>query len=264
MMKIALIQHDIHWEDAAATRERVRPLLERAVADGAELVVLPEMFAVGFSMDADRIVEPEDGPTRVWLGEAATALGVHLLAGVPTARAGQPENHALLVAPGGAVTGRYAKIHPFTFADEHRHYRAGDAPATVPLGEFTLGLTVCYDLRFPELYRRLAADGADVLVVIANWPRARVHHWSALLRARAIENTAYVIGVNRTGSGGGLDYPGASALIDPAGEVLAEGDDRERILSGEIDPARIRGVRERFPFLADRRDDLFPGLSDAG
>lgn len=257
-MKIALIQHDIVWEDAAATRAHVRPLVERAAADGAELVVLPEMFAVGFSMDSGRIAEPEDGPTHAWLAETAAELELTLVAGIPTLRAGHAENHAVVVTPDGSVSARYAKIHPFSFADEHLHYRAGGEVVTVVIGGLTFGLTICYDLRFPELYRRLAAAGAEVLVVIANWPGARVHHWSALLRARAIENTAYVIGVNRTGSGGGLDYPGASALVDPLGEVLAGGDAGEGVFGGEICPQRIREIRDRFPFLADRRADLFP------
>jgi len=259
-MKIALIQHDIVWEDAAATRTRVRPLLERAADAGAALAVLPEMFAVGFSMDAARIAEPEEGPTAAWLGDRAAALGLALVAGVPVATGDRFENHALVFDARGRRVARYAKIHPFTFAGEHEHYAAGSEPVVCSIAGFVVGLGICYDLRFPELYRRLAGSGAELLITIANWPRARAHHWSRLLRARAIENVALVVGVNRTGSGGGLDYPGASAVVDPTGRTLVEGDDREAVLLAEIEARRVHRARLEFPFLNDVRKDLFPGV----
>jgi len=259
-MKIALIQHDIDWEDAAATRTRVRPLLERAAEAGAGLAVLPEMFAVGFSMQATRIAEPEDGPTAAWLAETAATLGLGLVAGVPVARGDRFENQALVHDATGRRVARYAKIHPFSFAGEHEHFAAGSEPVVCSIAGLGVGLGICYDLRFPELYRRLAAAGASLLITIANWPRARAHHWTQLLRARAIENVAYVAGVNRTGAGGGLEYPGASAVVDPTGNTLVEGNDQEAVLFAEVDPGRVQAVRAEFPFLNDVRTDLFPGV----
>ena len=258
-MKIALIQHDIVWENPTATRERVRPLLEQAAARGAELAVLPEMFAVGFSMEASRVAEPADGPTTAWLAETASSLGMAVIAGLPIVGTGadRPANHAVLVDAQGQVRARYAKVHPFSLAGEEAHYAAGRELVLAPLGGFTVGLAICYDLRFPELFRGLAHRGADLLVVIANWPAARVAHWSLLLRARAVENVAYVVGVNRTGAGGGLDYPGASVVVDPAGQVVVEGEAREAVLLADVDPGRVGEVRKRFPFLKDRRADLF-------
>lgn len=259
-MKIALIQHDIVWEDAEATRHHVGPLLERAAAGGADLAVLPEMFAVGFSMRPERIAEAEDGPTVAWLASTARTLGMALIAGVPVQTGAGFENQALAFDARGALLARYTKVHPFTFAGEHEHFAAGRGFSVFSLGGLRFGLGVCYDLRFPEVFRRLTGQGAEVLVTVANWPVARVHHWSLLLRARAVENVAYAIGVNRTGSGGGLVYPGAAAAVHPTGEVLVEGGEDEAVLFAEIHGEDVRKCRREFPFLDDVRFDLFPGL----
>ena len=206
-MKVALIQHDIIWEDAAATRAHVTPLIGDAVENGAAIVVLPEMFAVGFSMAAEKVAETVDGATTEWLADTARKHGVMLVAGVPVAIDGSYENHALAFAPDGALLARYAKIHPFSFAEEHRHYRAGNAPVVFDWAGMRFGLAICYDLRFPELYRRLMHLGAECTITIANWPITRVAHWDALLATRALENVSYAIGVNRTGSGAGSPIP---------------------------------------------------------
>lgn len=263
-MKVALVQHDIVWEDAAATIARVAPLVDHAVANGAAAVVLPEMFAVGFSMNAAAVAEPPDGPTTDWLVETARRHRILLVAGVPISiEAGGArafENHAVAIGPDGSVLARYAKIHPFRFAGEHEHYRAGADPVVFDHGGIRFGLAVCYDLRFPELYRRLMHLGAECSITIANWPSARAAHWDLLLRARALENVSYAIGVNRTGHGGGLDYPGAAALIQPTGDPSVRGDQQEAVLLVDINGDEVREARKRLPFLHDARSDLFPGV----
>jgi predicted amidohydrolase len=251
-MRVAAIQHDIVWEDAEETRARVRPLIAAAADEGARLIVLSEMFATGFSMDPEKIAEDEGGPTEHFLLERAARHGAHLIASIAQRGSdGRFRNNAVVAAPDGTLR-RYAKIHPFSFAGEHERYAAGTEHLTVDIGEVRVSVFVCYDLRFADEFWALAQQ-TDLYVVPANWPRPRHEHWRALLRARAIENQAYVLGVNRVGSAGELAHVGGSALIDPLGTTLIEGEAEEVVLVGEVDPAVVRQFRTEYPFLADRR-----------
>jgi predicted amidohydrolase len=251
-MRVAAVQHDIVWEDPAATRDRVRPLIARAAEAGARLIVLPEMFATGFSMRPERVGEDEGGPNEQFLLEQSAAHDAFVLASIAQRGTdGKYRNNAVLACPDGS-TERYAKIHPFSFAGEHEHYAAGDQFRTVELDGLRVSLFVCYDLRFADEFWALAAQ-TDLYAVPANWPSPRHEHWRALLRARAIENQAYVVGVNRVGAAGDLPHSGGSVLLDPMGVALDEGDDSERVLLGEVDAAVVSQVRAQFPFLADRR-----------
>lgn len=251
-MRVALIQLDPAWEDAAANHVRAERRLREAAALGARLAVLPEMFNVGFTMDTS-LAEPAEGPTETMLREAADGLGMWILAGIPETPG--PRNMAVLVSPAGEVR-RYAKIHPFSFGDETKHYAAGDRVVTWEVEGLRVTPFVCYDLRFPEPFR-LAADDTDAYVVIANWPERRARHWRTLLRARAIEDQAFVLGVNRVGEGGGLAYAGNSAAVDPWGETLVEGAGQESVLVADIDPAAVTRARASFPPLRDRRPDAY-------
>lgn len=252
-MKVAAIQHDIAWEDRDATFAAVEPTIAAAAAAGARLVVLSEMFAVGFSLDVDRIVEPTDGPTSQWLLAQAALHDVWVCGSVPERSPGadRPANVLVLAGPDGTVH-RYAKTHPFTYAREDEIYEPGNDLVTVDIDGVRVSLFICYDLRFADVFWS-RAESTDAYVVVANWPTSRRAHWQALLRARAIENQAYVIGVNRVGSGGGLDYSGDSAVIDPLGETLASAAGNEALLVTEIDPSIVESTRATFPFLADRR-----------
>lgn len=251
-MKIAAIQHDIVWEDAAATRAHVEPMIAKAAADGARLIVLSEMYATGFSMHPERIAEDEGGPSEQFLIDRAREHQAHLVASIAQRGAdGRYRNNAVVAAPDGTIT-RYAKIHPFSFAGEHERYTAGNQHVTVSVGGLRVSVFVCYDLRFSDEFWALAHH-TDLYVVPANWPQPRHEHWRALLRARAIENQAYVLGVNRVGAVKDLPHAGGSALIDPLGGTLVEGDDQEAVLIADADPATVADVRARFPFLADRR-----------
>lgn len=249
-MRVALIQMDLAWEDAAANHTRAERRLREAAALGARLAILPEMFCSGFTMATERCAEAEGGPTEAFLREAAEGLGMHVLAGVPEVPG--PRNAAVLASPDGTVR-RYHKVHLFSFGEEHEHYIPGDVIPTWDVEGLRVTPLVCYDLRFPEPFRAAAAD-TDAFVVIASWPERRAAHWRTLLRARAIENQAYVLGVNRVGEGGGLAYRGDSAAIEPWGEALVEAATREAVLVAEIDPAVVRAARETFPALRDRRD----------
>jgi predicted amidohydrolase len=252
-MRVAAIQHDIAWEEPERTREHVRPMIAKAAADGARLIVLAEMFATGFSMQPERVAEDEGGPNERFLLEAAAEHDAYLIASIAQRGPdGNYRNNAVVATPAGEVT-RYAKIHPFSFAGEHERYTAGTERCTVTVEGLRVSPFVCYDLRFADEFWALAHD-TDVYVVPANWPTPRHEHWRALLRARAIENQAYVVGVNRVGAVRELGHSGGSVIIDPLGAVLA-GDEAadEAVYCADIDPATVREVRAKFPFLADRR-----------
>ncbi len=254
-MRIALVQMDLAWEDVAENHRRARRHLEEASRKGARLVLLPEMFCTGFSMEPDRIAQPPGGPSETFLRETARELSMSILASIPEAGQPRPRNMAILAGPDGAVT-RYAKIHPFTFGGEDRVYTGGDRIVTVAVEGVRVTPFVCYDLRFPEPFR-LAVEETDLFALVANWPEARREHWRTLLRARAIENLCYVAGVNRVGEGGKLRYTGDSAVISPWGEVLAEGSAKEAILVCDVEPAAVRDARAKFPALRDRRPEAY-------
>jgi predicted amidohydrolase len=254
-VRIALIQMDLAWEDVAENHRRARRLLEEARAGGARLAILPEMFSTGFSMDAARVAEPPGGPSEIFLRAVGKELGLWIIASIPETSETRPHNMALVVSPEGPVA-RYAKIHPFSYGGEHLHYAPGDRVVTVEIDGVRVTPFVCYDLRFPEPFRAAAAE-TDLYVVVANWPDRRREHWKTLLRARAIENQAYVAGVNRVGDGDGLHYAGDSAAISPLGEILAEGDERERVLLAEVEPEKVAMLRARFPALEDRRPGAY-------
>ena len=163
----------------------------------------------------------------------------------------RPSNSFVLAGPDGTQH-RYRKVHPFSFSGEHEHVRAGDQLVTVDIEGLRVSMFVCYDLRFADEFWQLAT-GTDVYLVPANWPETRREHWMALLRARAIENQAYVVGVNRVGEGGGLTYSGDSMIVDPLGQVLASASRVETALLADVSGAEVAATRDRFRFLPDRR-----------
>ena len=253
-MKVAAIQHDIVWEDPPGNFARLAPRIAAAADSGARLAVLTEMYSTGFSMDAEGIAEPVDGPSVQFVVDQAQTHGLWVCGSVPEVQPGddRPSNCLVLAAPDGAVH-RYRKIHPFTYGGEHEKYAAGDTRVTVDIEGVRCSLFVCYDLRFADEFWALAAD-TDCYVIVANWPAPRRDHWRTLVRARAIENQAYVVAVNRVGRGGRLDYAGDSAVIGPNGSVEAEADGPvETTLLADVDPARVAATRAKYPFLPDRR-----------
>ena len=252
-MRVAGIQFDTVWEDPAASMERATPWIAAAAAAGARLCVLPEMFGCGFSMAAQRFAEASDGPTSCFLAEQARRHNMWLCGGVPEqARdTALPFNSLVLVGPGGQLF-RYRKIHPFTYAEEHKHYGAGTEFVTVHVEGLRCTLFICYDLRFANEFWATAHD-TDCYIVAANWPARRREHWKTLLRARAIENQAWLLGVNRVGGGGGLHYSGDSQIIDPSGELVATAAAQETMIMADIDAETVQQTRQSFPVLNDRR-----------
>ena len=256
-MRVACCQFDIAWEDKPANYRKVAALVRAAGLEAGALLLLPEMFATGFSMNTDVTGELPDGPTSRLLAELAREHRVYVLGGLALRAGGAwPRNEALVFDPDGRRVASYAKERLFAHGKEHKHYLPGEEAARfdwAPDGGH-VAPRICYDLRFPELFRRSAADGAELLPVIANWPVAREAHWVTLLRARAIENQAYVAGCNRVGrDGNGLEHSGRSQVIDFGGKVLADAEGREAVISAPVDLAALRAYRKALPFLADMR-----------
>jgi len=252
-VRVAGVQLDIAWEQPEANYGRIRPWLAAAKGAGARLVVLPEMFPCGFSMAPERVAEPVGGPSTRFLLEQARTHGLYVAGSIPEHTEGEPKpfNTLLLAGPDGSLV-RYRKIHPFSFATEDEHYGAGRAHVTVTVLGVRLTLFVCYDLRFADEFWA-TAPATDAYVVVANWPERRRDHWTTLLHARAIENQAYVVGVNRVGEGDGLVYKGDSRIVSPWGEAVAAAAGQETLLLADVDPAVVRHARETFPVLRDRR-----------
>jgi predicted amidohydrolase len=256
-MRIAAVQHDIEWSDRDANFERLAPMIRAAAGAGAGLVLLTETFSTGFVVDDIDIGEPEGGPSSAFLLDQAREHGVWVGGSCPEIPPGapaddqRPNNSFVLAGPDGTVH-RYRKIHPFSFGGEEKHFRAGSDLVTVDIEGLRVSMFVCYDLRFADEFWQLAHD-TDLYLVPANWPEKRHLAWTSLLQARAIENQAYVVGVNRVGEGGGIAYRGDSRIVDPLGELLATASRTESILLADVSADTVRRTREHFPFLQDRR-----------
>jgi len=240
-MRVALVEFEPEWENPAANRDRIA----RAMPDGVDLAVFPEMAFTGFTMRAAPDEEAEPFLRREAARARVAVVAGHVGPG--------PANRAVAVDADGNVAARYDKLHPFTFAGEDRHYAAGTGLPVFDLAGARAAMLICYDLRFPEPFREAALRGATLFLVPANWPARRVGHWHALLRARAIENQAFVVGVNRVGEDPNEPYVSSSLAVAPDGGILHEG-------AGvvEFEPGDALALRRDFPVLDDVRTDRYP------
>jgi len=253
-MHIICCQLDIMWENKPANHDKVRALLDQAAPPRGSLVLLPEMFATGFSMNVAAISDSASRHTQDFLARAAVDYGVYLLGGlVTTAPDGRGRNECVIFSPDGEEVARYCKLHPFSMGGEAARFASGDGLCLFAWQGFTVAPFICYDLRFPEIFRAAVRRGANLFPVIASWPVTREQHWLTLLKARAIENQAYVAGVNRCGADPHLQYSGRSIILDPRGEVLAETGSEERTISAHLDLTALLNYRREFPALQDMR-----------
>lgn len=247
-LNVALIQADLCWHDAARNRAMFSAAID-GLGQGQDLIVLPEMFTTGFSMDAAELAERMDGETVQWLRDAAAARDAAVCGSLIVEADGKFYNRFICALPDGDLV-CYDKRHLFRLADEQHYYAAGDAALTFELRGFRIFPLVCYDLRFPVWSRN--QDRYDLLLYVANWPQRRQFAWDTLLRARAIENLAYVAGVNRVGEdGNGIPYTGGSAIIDYLGTTLATPGDAVGTVSAKLDLDELQAFRERFAFHKD-------------
>lgn len=256
-MNVVALQLDIAWENKRANFKKVRRLMTEASPAPNSLVALPEMFATGFSMNTAAVAEEYGGETEQFLAEIAREFSIHVVAGaVLRGRDGRARNKALIFSPDGKLAGFYAKMRLFTPGGEGAQLAAGERPTAVLLGEATVSPFVCYDLRFPELFRQVAAARQpELYVVVASWPEKRILHWVRLLQARAIENQAYVIGVNRVGADPFYNYKGRSIIVDYNGDILADAGETEGAIQASLDLPSLRKYRTGLPFLEDLKKD---------
>lgn len=255
-MRFAAVQFDIVWEDKPANHALIEQMLDRAEPEiePGTFVLLPELGDTGFSFNLDRIV---DGRSLEWARGLAKRRAIWLQHGyAERGPDGKGRNCAAIIGPSGDVRSIYRKVHPFSYGKEIEHFTGGDELLVHQCDDFIICPQICYDLRFPELWRLGALHGAEVFTIGASWPAARQHHWRSLLIARAIENQAYVVADNRVGNDPKIAYVGGSIIVSPTGEVLAEAGDEPSVLQAELDPDALRQWRRKFPALADIHREL--------
>lgn len=247
-LTLSLVQAAPHWHAPERNRAMFDEWLARVPAD-SQLVVLPEMFATGFTMDSAEVAEPMTGPTVAWLREAAARLGKTLCGSLAIADGGRYYNRLFWAQPDGTLR-HYDKRHLFRMAGEHEHFTAGDEQALFELKGWRVRPLICYDLRFPVWSRD--PQGTDLLFYTANWPAARRNAWNRLLPARAIENLCYVAGVNRVGTDGhGYPYSGDSQVLDFLGDSLLDAGDGDGVFQVSLNAEKLDRFRERFPAWRD-------------
>ena len=249
-MRISIVQTRLHWENPEANRKMLSEKLG-PLSGLTDLVILPEMFTTGFSMQAAALAETMDGPTIHWLREQAHALNAAVTGSFICAESGQYYNRLIWMCPDGQYK-KYDKKHLFALAGEDQHYTSGEDQLIAEWKGWRVRPLICYDLRFPVWSRNTAMEGYDLLIYVANWPNRRAHHWQTLLTARAIENQCYTVGVNIFGQDGKeLEYNGDSCITDYAGHTITRISGQEGVFTAVLSLPALRAYREQLPFLKD-------------
>lgn len=258
-MKIGLTQMDIVWEDKEKNKEKVIKLLEQGKAKNLDLIVFPEMTLTGFTMNTSYAGEEIlFSDTISFFKKLSVTYGMAIAFGF-VEDFGKEYYNKLMIVSKGKLIYDYDKIHPFGMGAEGIYYLGGHEVKVRTVGDMEVAGFVCYDLRFPEIFQAVS-NQANLILVIANWPKERILHWETLLRARAIENQCYVVGVNRIGKGMGLEYIESSMAFDPLGERLTKAHSKAELMVIEVNPAHVKNVREKFPFKKDRKVELYKEL----
>jgi predicted amidohydrolase len=247
-MKIALIQTRLEWENSSANRTRFSDKINSL--ENADLIVLPEMFSTGFTMHPSSVAESMDGETVTWMKKMAIEKGIAICGSVVISEQDKYYNRLLFVLPSGEIR-KYDKRHLFTLAGEDKAYTAGTERLIVEYKGFRICPLICYDLRFPVFSRN--TENYDLLLYVANWPEPRIAAWDTLLRARAIENMSFVLGVNRVGKdSNGHNYIGHSQAFDALGNSLLDASESDEILIVDLNKNALLETRQKFGFLNDR------------
>jgi len=257
ILTAGIYQFDIMRGEVDANIRRVLRGISRLSDQGADLAVLPEMFSSSFDYPALSEHARKTPEIIELLSKAATAKSLAIAGSLPEADAGAIYNTLYIIGKDGDIAGKYRKAHLFSMIGEDKNLEAGTSAVVCETGSRRFGLMICYDLRFPEICRTLALKGAEVVIVSAQWPAARIDHWDTLLRARAIENQLFVVAANRYGQEGNLIYPGHSQMISPQGEVIAMSASPESATTARLDLTEIQKFRKQFDCLSERAPSIY-------
>ena len=249
-MYLNLVQYCPEWENKKTNKEKLIKLISGNLIKESVLI-LPEMTLTGFTMKSNDFAEDLKGDSFQFFARIASENKVHVIAGLIEHKNGLNYNTLVHINHLGALQTSYRKIHPFSYSAENKFYSHGDKTVVTDINGWKVGLSICYDLRFPELFRQYGKEKAELIIIIANWPDSRIGQWKTLLCARAIENQCYVAAVNRVGDDLRLHYNGCSCIYDPMGNEVAFLPDIEKIISAEISRESVEQVRNKFPFLDD-------------
>jgi len=257
-MKVALISFDPIWENKDNNRLKIVNLLQSIDHQQVDWAIFPEMTLTGFTMSTHAHAENcTESPSIQFFSECALKHAMHISFGVILKDGDKTTNNLITLSPTGKLLANYAKIHPFSYADENKYYAGGSQLVSASINDVQIGMSICYDLRFPEIFQALSTS-SKVIINIASWPARRVMHWNTLLQARAIENQVFFIGVNRTGiDGDGLEYQKSSAVFSPEGMLLPTQEISPEIELVELDIAQVDAYRTSFPVKNDRRTELY-------
>lgn len=260
-LRVSLLQMDIKIGEPDANFATMERMIAEAAssAEKPDIIVMPEMWNTGYALDRIHQIADRNGErTKNAMSALSKAHQVHIVAGSIAEKRGDDILNTMYVFDrDGTMTAQYSKIHLFRLMEEEKYLTAGDQAGMLDIEGIPAGMMICYDIRFPELSRKLALSGAKMLFVPAEWPNPRLHHWRTLLMARAIENQMYVVSCNRVGVSGTTEFFGHSMIVDPWGEVVAEGGTIETIVTANIDLALADKVRSTIPVFEDRRPNLY-------
>lgn len=260
-MKVALVQMDVQIGEPEVNYRKVERFLDEALAQSPDVIIFPEMWNTGYALEqGDALADADGQRTRALFSSYAKAHNVMIVGGsvlYKDSGSGDITNTMLVFDRNGDEVLRYDKVHLFRLMDEDQYLKAGNSFGLFDYEGTGIGTMICYDLRFPLLFRKLVSLGAKVIINTAQWPTARVDHWRTLVISRAIENQSYMIAVNRCGTSRETAFPGNSLVIDPWGEVLLEGDGTEQVYVIDIDLAKVDEIRKRIPVFDDQRFDLY-------
>lgn len=250
-IKIGLVQYSPEWENKLKSREKIERLTSKV--GEIDLLIFPEMTLTGFTMRSNDFAEALNGESYLFFSNLAKSKNSSVMYGVIEKGKNKNFNSLVHLNNQGQLINAYRKIHPFSYSQEDKNYGKGKELVITKLKGYEIGLSICYDLRFPELYRFYGKEKVQIIVDVANWPDTRIDHWRTLLKARSIENQCYVVGVNRVGRDTKLNYNGFSSVFDPMGKEIVSVPEEEKVIEVEIDKALVMETRNKLPFLKDIR-----------
>lgn len=252
---------DVIWEDVPQNMKKIESFVKEASQNSVELILFPEMALTGFTMDVNKLVLSEEEIIK-WISHIAVNNRINIGLGFAIKVDEKGKNKYVIVSEEGKILALYTKIHPFSHSGEDERYYKGNEICNCKIKGFQVTPFICYDLRFPEIFQ-IASKNSQVIIVSASWPRSREEHWITLLKARAIENQCYIVGINRIGFGDEIEYSGKSVFVSPDGIILNEMNSREMLIIEDLKMETIKDIKGRFDIRKDRREDLyiFRGLS---